>query len=179
MSRTTSFTVASSMRVAFAIFWSAERRPWPSASRTNGSAYRGMRLKVYPTAPLCPPAVSRKREEKEAKEGDYEFPMPKFDEKAFMRREVEAARMTFLAAGIGLGAGLLARLVDVVAPDWKFGWLPILAAVLALQPLFRRLGYSEENTKPRVMFGNWTLVFFTGLAVWVLLHNQPFDTLIG
>lgn len=117
----------------------------------------------------------KSKDEKGEKGGDYEFPMPKFDEKAFMRREVESARITFLTVFIGLGAGVLARLADAYGGNWRLGWLPLLLLLAGLQPLLQRMGYSEENTKPKAMFGNWFLLFFTGLAVWVLLHNEPFD----
>lgn len=108
----------------------------------------------------------------------YEFPMPKFDEKAFMRREVESARMSFIAVGLGVLAGVLARLADYATGNFLTGWIPILALLVGLTPLFRRLGYSEENTTPKSMFGNWSLLFFTGLALWVVLYNPPFDGLL-
>lgn len=124
--------------------------------------------------------AKEKPERKSDKAGDepYEFPMPKFDEKAFMRREVESARMTFITVGLGLAAGVLARLAHLGTGNFLVGWIPILALLASLTPLFRKLGYSEDNTKPRAMFGNWSLLFFTGLAVWVLLYNPPFDAMI-
>lgn len=121
--------------------------------------------------------MAKKREERPSEEagGSYEFPMPNFDERAFMRREVEAARLTFVAVAIGLVAGVLARLLQHFGPDWRLGFLPLLIGLAVLRPLFQRLNASPDAIKLRGMLGNWSLVFFTGLALWVLLNNPPFS----
>ncbi|MHB8604727.1 MAG: hypothetical protein ACYDCK_05680 [Thermoplasmatota archaeon] len=118
----------------------------------------------------------------EEKEGTYEFALPHFDEKAFMRREVEGARVTFYVVGIALAAGILARVLEIagakLAPGggWLIGWLPILIGLGALAPALRRIGFSAETTAPKAMFGNWFLMFFTALALWILVHNPPFPS---
>ncbi|MHB8584630.1 MAG: hypothetical protein ACYDDF_02175 [Thermoplasmatota archaeon] len=119
-----------------------------------------------------------RREEQAEAEGNYEFPMPKFDEQAFMRREVQLARITFLAAALGLAVGILARLCAHYLGDWRIGFIPILAGVAVFRPLIQRIGFSADVTTFKALFGSMSLVFFTGLALWVLLTNAPFNAYI-
>lgn len=113
-----------------------------------------------------------KREEKaEVKEGEYEFQLPDFDEKAFIRREVESARASFWAVGIGTLAGVVSTGLQAAGFDWKYGWLPLILSVALLQPILKARGYSEDSIKPKAMFGSWFMIFFTGLTVWVLGVN--------
>lgn len=104
-------------------------------------------------------------------EGEYAFPMPDFDEKAFMRREVEGAKISFWAGGAGLVAGLLAWLVGRFGGDWRLGWLPVLVFMALLGPALKKLHFSDDQTTPKAMFGNWFLLFFTALSVWIVLVN--------
>lgn len=116
-------------------------------------------------------AKSRREEKAEVKEGDYEFQLPDFDEKAFIRREVESARASFWAVGIGAFAGLVATGLQAAGFDWKYGWLPLLLSLAALQPILKARGYSEDAVKPKALFGSFFMIFFTGLTVWVLGVN--------
>ncbi len=120
-------------------------------------------------------AKSKREEAAEAKDDGYEFKLPDFDEKAFVRREVLGARASFIALGIGAGGGALAALLWFVLPQslWYVGWLPILAASLGLRKVLQAMGYPEDLTSLRAAFGSMTMVFFTGLAVWILGVNLP------
>lgn len=111
--------------------------------------------------------------DKDAKGSDdeYEFHLPEFDEKAFMRRELESARSTFWTFGIAIPVGLLAWAVGAYGGDWRLGWLPVIAGFAVLAPLLRKVGFSEESTSPKQMFGNWFLLFFTALVIWVIGVN--------
>lgn len=97
--------------------------------------------------------------------------MPHFDEKAFMRREIEGAKISFWTAGAGLVAGIAAWIVGRFAPDWRLGWLAIVVFLVALGPALKKLGFSDEQTTPKAMFGNWFLLFFTALSLWIVLVN--------
>lgn len=113
-----------------------------------------------------------KREEQAAeKDGDYQFQLPPFDEKAFIRREVESARASFWAIGIGLLAGVAATGLQAAGLDWKYGWLPLFASVFLLQPVLKARGYGEDVTKPKALLGNGFMIFFTGLTAWVIGVN--------
>lgn len=137
----------------------AERPPKTPETLLNGCAF----------AP--PMAKSRRDEKAEEKEGDYEFTLPHFDEKAFVRREVESAKASFWAVGIGTFGGLVATGLWAAGLDWKLGWIPLIASVVLLQPLLKSRGFSEDITKPKALVGSWFMIFFTGLSVWVLGVN--------
>lgn len=115
-------------------------------------------------------APKSKRDEKSS-EGEYEFRLPEFDEKAFVRREVEGAKASFWVLGLGTLAGALSAGLFLLPVPWWTGWLPLLAAMLGLRPMLERIGFSEELTKPRALVGNYFMLFFTGLAIWILAIN--------
>ena len=114
---------------------------------------------------------SKRDEKAEEKDGDYEFKLPPFDEKAFIRREVESAKASFYALGLGVLGGVVATGLQAAGLDWKLGWLVLAASLLALQPLLKARGFGEDVTKPKALFGSFFMVFFTGLSVWVLGVN--------
>lgn len=108
----------------------------------------------------------------EGADGESAFPMPDFDEKAFMRREVESAKISFWTAGAGLVAGVAAWLVGWLSPDWRVGWLPIVLSMAVLGPALKKMKFSDDQTAPKAMIGNWFLLFFTALSVWIVLVNM-------
>lgn len=112
-----------------------------------------------------------KRDEPTEKDAEYEFKLPPFDEKAFIRREVESARASFYAVGIGALGGIVATALQVAGLDWKYGWIPLLASLALLQPLLKARGYGEDATKPKALLGSFFMIFFTGLSVWILGVN--------
>jgi hypothetical protein len=119
---------------------------------------------------------SKRDEIADGKDDGYEFKLPEFDEKAFVRREVLSARAAFVAVGIGAVAGVVSALVWFALPRayWWLGFLPILGAAFGLRRVLAGLGYPEDVTAFRAAFGSMTMVFFTGLAVWILGVNLPF-----
>lgn len=112
-----------------------------------------------------------KREEKDEEKGDYEFKLPDFDEKAFIRREKEGARASFITVGIGFAAGVVSTLLLLTSLDWKVGWLPILAAMAGMRPLLQRMGFSEEAVSWKALAGSFFMLFFTALSVWIVGAN--------
>lgn len=112
-----------------------------------------------------------KREEKaEEKDGDYEFRLPDFDEKAFIRREVQSAKASFYILGVGVLAGILAVVLSFVGP-WQLGWLAIFGAMVGLRPLLQRFGFGEDVTAWKALFGSFFMLFFTALVVWIVGVN--------
>lgn len=119
-------------------------------------------------------AAKSKREEKaEAKDaqGDYEFKLPAFDEKVFIRREILGARASFYTLGVGLLAGVLAVVLYVLPVPWQTGWLPILGSMVLIRPILQRLKFPEDVTTHKALIGSYFMLFFTGLAVWILGVN--------
>lgn len=117
-------------------------------------------------------AKSKRDDKAEEKGGDYEFKMPDFDERAFVRREVQSARASFYTIGVGVLAGVLATLVNVAAPErWQLGWLPILGSMFALRPVLQRFGFGEEATSWKALLGSSFMLFFTALSIWIVGVN--------
>lgn len=115
-----------------------------------------------------------RREEKVAeKDGDYEFKLPEFDERAFIRREVQSAKASFYTIGLGVLAGVLAVVVTVLAPAnlWTLGWLPIFGSMAALRPALERFGFGPEVIAWKALAGSFFMLFFTGLSIWIVGVN--------
>lgn len=103
---------------------------------------------------------------------DYEFKLPPFDEKAFIRREIQSAKASFWTVGLGIVAGIVSTVVWLIPNTaWWYGWFPIVVAVGALRPLLLRLNFSEEIVAPKALIGSYFMLFFTGLSIWVLAVN--------
>lgn len=116
-------------------------------------------------------ARSKREEKADEKDESYEFKLPAFDEKAFIRREKEGAKASFFTLGLGLGAGLVSTILYALPIPWYWGWLPVLGAMFGLRPILQRMGYSEDVTKWKALFGSYFMLFFTALAVWLLGVN--------
>jgi len=113
-----------------------------------------------------------KREDKEEGEATaFDFASIRFDEAAFMRREIGAARISFLVAGLGLLAGVLAFLAHRFGGAWLLGLVVLGASVFAIRPILQARNVPEELTNWKSMLGQGFLLFTTGLALWVLLLN--------
>ena len=141
---------------------------------------RGPESPIYDPPPGAPVSMAKSKRDEKAEEaqGDYEFKLPAFDERAFIRREVLGARASFLMVGLGVAAGLASALAWYLLPrpdtgdsKWMLSWLPLPLSLLVLRPLLVRLNFPEDVTKARALFGSYFMVFFTGLAVWILVIN--------
>ena len=101
----------------------------------------------------------------------YEFKLPAFDEQAFIRRELLAAKASFYVLGLGLVAGVASVLVYLLPVPWYTGWIPIFVALVAVRPMLAALKFPEEVTAWKALFGSFFMVFFTALSVWILGVN--------
>lgn len=104
-------------------------------------------------------------------EEEYEFKLPAFDESKFIRREVQNAKASFYTLAIGVAAGILAVLTYVAPIPWYWGWLPILGSMALLRGILTRMGFGEEATAWKALIGSYFMLFFTGLALWILGVN--------
>lgn len=116
-------------------------------------------------------AKSKREEFAETKGEEYEFKLPAFDERAFIRREMLSARASFYVLGLGVAAGLASVAVHLAPVGWTWGWLPILAAIVGARPMLQKLGFPDDVTSWKAMIGNYFMILFTGLAVWILGVN--------
>ena len=116
-------------------------------------------------------AKSKRDEKQEEKDSEYEFKLPSFDEKAFVRREVQSAKASFWTVGMGVLAGVLATVVWLFAPQWWYGWIPLVLALVTLRPILQRMGFEGDLVAPKAMIGSYFMLFFTGLSIWVIAVN--------
>ena len=144
-----------------------------AARRRVDAGQTGRNPLLRPPRFAAPSMGKSKRDEKAAeKDGDYEFKLPDFDEKAFIRREVRSARASFYTLGIGVLAGAVATAVNLVAPErWQLGWLPIFGAMFALRPILQRSGFGDESTSWKALTGAFFMLFFTALSIWIVGVN--------
>lgn len=104
--------------------------------------------------------------------GEYSFVAPSFDEEAFREKEITGSRVTFVVIGLSALLGILAWAINLIPGlDWRVAAIPLLAGTAALKPLLARMKFPEEQLEFRALFGNYFLLFFSGLAVWVILLN--------
>lgn len=122
-------------------------------------------------SPFRRPLAKKSKDKKAEPEEEYEFQLPEFDERAFMRREVASARTSFWTLGVGVIAGILSLGVSHLGLTWTLGWVPIIAAMGALRPLLQSVGFDEEVTTHKALIGNYFMLFFTALAIWILGVN--------
>lgn len=115
--------------------------------------------------------MAKSKPEPAAKDEDWEFELPPFDEHAFIRREVQGAKISFWTLGLGFVAGVLAYATSLFSVDWRLGWIPILAIMGGLRPLLQRLDFTDEATETKAMLGNYFMLIFTALGIWILGVN--------
>ncbi len=116
----------------------------------------------------------RKDREKEAEE-EYEFRPPEFKEEEFLRKEMSDTKTVIYTV---LYAGVLAVVAwamtlasrDLVGP----AFLVIVAGVFSLRWVYPALGVDTKAFQKKNWLGNIATFFFTCLAIWILLLNQPF-----
>lgn len=122
-----------------------------------------------------------KHEARSKAEASDEISLPEFDERGFVRRELQATRGTVVAIGLGALLGALSG-VGGGAAVWTAGLSPLVLSVLlmylasvlavfAARSFFERAGVDKANLdgKAAASYGFW--VFATWLTVWVLVLN--------
>ena len=104
---------------------------------------------------------------------------PEFDEVEFMRKEISAARKAaFVVAWAVVGALLSFGAVLVGLPP-GIAFLIGLFTFGGLYFVFPLVGVSVEAFKRRDWIGQGATYFFSWLAFWILLLNQPIADFTG
>ncbi len=108
------------------------------------------------------------------KDEEPDWVAPDFDDVAFMRKEIENAKIAVVVvAWAAVGAILGILLYAYVHP--AAGFLLGLAAFGLLYLLLPRLGLPIHGYKPRDWFNRFGTYFFCWLAFFILLLNPPFS----
>lgn len=116
-------------------------------------------------------AKAKREQIAEAKDDGYEFKLPEFNEQAFIRREILSARASFYTLGLGALTGVVATGLYAAPLAWQWGWLPLVAGVVALRPVLQALKFPEEVLAWKSLIGSYFMLFFTGLSVWIIGVN--------
>lgn len=117
-------------------------------------------------------AKKRRKEEQEEK---YEFVPPDFDEKTFLEKDMTGTKALFASSLMGLILGIVAFAVTGYSP--YLGIIAIFGGALTLRfvyPLFRIEFASIEK---KTLIGNYVLLVFLALGIWIILLNPPFSDL--
>lgn len=119
-------------------------------------------------------AKKRRKSDKETQE-EYEFKPPEFDEKGFIEKELRDTRTVIFtvvyAVVLGIVAGILS-ITDRVLIGPAF--LIALAGMFSLPWIYPIFKIDSKSFQKRNWLGNVGTFFFTFLAIWILLLNQPF-----
>jgi len=116
-------------------------------------------------------AKKRKKEEE-----DEEFSFPEFDEEAYLRKEVDLSKASFVTIALAIPAGVLLYGLTLLQ-------VPILAFFVGMAATFGLSRILPRIPWPKVDFakferkdwiGQGGTFFLAWLTVWVLLINVPF-----
>lgn len=116
--------------------------------------------------------MAKKRKREREVEG-YEFKMPEFDEKEFIKKEVRESKVLFVTIGYGALMGILSFGLTFV--DIALAALVGFIAIVFLRHIYPRLGVDTSLLEKKTWAGNIVMYLFTWLAIWILLVNPPFS----
>ena len=122
--------------------------------------------------------MAKRRKEKDEEE-DKPFKIPKFDEKAFLKRErrnIKTSFISFLFGGfmalICFGFWLL--MGNDVPLRWELVFLVGIVNAVFLRYIFQRFKIDITDFGRKNWFGSYAIYFFTWLIVFIVLVNPPF-----
>jgi hypothetical protein len=120
--------------------------------------------------------MAKKRKKDKPKTEDYEFRPPDFDEKEFLQKEITDSRTALVtiiyAVCFGIVAGLISMMGANLAP---VAFLVGIAGIVTLRYFYAIVKVDTSGFKKRNWAGNIGTLFFTFLAIWVLMLNVPFS----
>lgn len=119
--------------------------------------------------------AKKRRKDREEKEEEYEFRPPEFDEKEFLLKELFDTRVVMFTVLFGVIFGVVAGIITI-ADNSLIGvaFLVVVAGMIALKWLYPLVKIDTTKFLKKNWLGNVGTFFFTFLAIWVLLVNQPF-----
>ena len=123
-------------------------------------------------------AKKRRKSDKEPEEEEYEFRPPEFDEKEFLQKELTETRSVIFTVLYAVVLGVVAGLLCAADPDFAGpSFLIAIAGMFSLPWVYPMFKIDSKAFQKRNWLGNIGTFFFTFLAIWILLLNQPFADL--
>ncbi len=118
-------------------------------------------------------AKKRKKDKKEAEE--YEFTPPEFNEKEFLKKELTDIKVGLITVVFAIVLGVVAAAVTLANDDLVIiAFFVGIAGIATLKQFYEIVKVDTTEFKKKNWAGNIATLFFTFLAIWVLLINVPF-----
>jgi hypothetical protein len=122
--------------------------------------------------------MEKRRKEKDEEE-DKPFKIPKFDEKAFLKKERRNIKASFLSFLFGcllalICFGFWALMGKELELRWALVFLVAIANAVFLKVVFLRFNVDLTDFGRKNWFGSYAIYFLTWLIVFIVLVNPPF-----
>lgn len=122
--------------------------------------------------------MAKRHKDKEDKEEELDFKLPKFNEEEFVKKEKEKIRATFVSFIFGIIIAFITfgfwMLLSASPFQWMLTFLFGLFTASWLRYLFIRLKIEEKVLERKGMFTSYAIYFLTWLFVLIILVNPPF-----
>ncbi len=119
--------------------------------------------------------AKKRRKDREEAEEEYEFTPPEFDEKEFLLKEIFDTRVVMFTVLFGVIFGVVAGLITITDNSLAgVAFLVVVVGMIALRWLYLLVKIDTTKFLKKNWLGNIGTFFFTFLAIWILLINQPF-----
>jgi hypothetical protein len=121
--------------------------------------------------------AKKRRKEEQKEEEKYEFKPPDFDEKAFLEKDITATKTLFVSSLVAVVLGIIAFLLTGFSP--LLGIVVIFAGALLLRYIYHFFKLEFAAIDKKTVLGNYILLIFLALGIWIILLNPPFSDMHG
>jgi hypothetical protein len=117
--------------------------------------------------------MAKKKRKEEQEEEKYEWTPPDFDEKGFLQKDMRGTKALFISTLLGLALGIIAYLTTGVSA--YIGIVVIFGGALLLRFVYPFFKIEFKSLEKKTLAGNYILLIFLALGVWIILLNPPFS----
>ena len=126
-----------------------------------------------------PPAMAKRRKEKDEESDDKPFKAPKFDEEEFIKKEKRNIRVTMVSFLFGCFIALIcfafwALMGNQIDYRWTLVLLVAVANAVFLRNILEFLKIDISDFTKKNWFTNIAIYFFTWLLIMIVIVNPPF-----
>ncbi len=119
--------------------------------------------------------AKKRRKDRDKEEEEYEFKPPEFDEKEFLLKELFDTRVVMFTVLFGILFGVAAGIITILDNALvAVAGILVVVGMIGLRWLYALVKIDTKKFLRRNWVGNVGTFFFTFLAIWILLINQPF-----
>jgi hypothetical protein len=117
--------------------------------------------------------MAKKKRKEEKEEEKYEWTPPDFDEKGFLEKDMRGTKALFISTLLGLVLGIIAYLTTGFTP--YIGIIVIFGGALLLRFIYPFFKIEFASLEKKTVAGNYVLLIFLALGIWIILLNPPFS----